>query len=353
MVLDEGPEVPRRERPDAHVGVRRHGGRARHVGEDERDLAEVVAGMQAAPLAAVDRDRRLAVEDDEERDPALALRDDVATGGDVALAHRLGEAGEGAVVDARQEGDAAQRLDGDRHGGEPRPSRGLGQPPHAGTLGGCPARRRPSRAPAAGCARLYRGSAMIVAIDGPAGAGKSTVARAVARALRFRHLDTGAMYRALALAGERDPATVDVRFSPEGRVLLDGRDVEDEIRTPQAGRAASLRAADPAARAALRARQREAMADGDWVAEVRDIGTVVAPDADVKVWLTASLDERARRRGVGRDEVAERDERDASREHAPMMRAPEAVEVDTTDLTIDEVVERIVALARDRGAVAR
>jgi CMP/dCMP kinase len=194
---------------------------------------------------------------------------------------------------------------------------------------------------------------MIVAIDGPAGAGKSTVARAVARALGFRHLDTGAMYRALALAGDRDPATVDVAFSPEGRVLLDGRDVEDEARRPETGRAASVRAVDPDARAAMRARQGALMAEGDWVAEGRDIGTVVAPDADVKVWLTASLQERARRRGVSPSEVAERDERDASREHAPMLRAADAVELDTTGLAIDEVVERIVALARDRGAVAR
>jgi CMP/dCMP kinase len=194
---------------------------------------------------------------------------------------------------------------------------------------------------------------MLVAIDGPAGAGKSTVARAAARALGFRFLDSGAMYRAVALAGDRDPAEVDVRFDDEGRVLLDGRDVEDRIRSPEIGQEASRRAADPAVRAALVPKQREVMAGGDWVAEGRDIGTVVAPDADLKIWLTASLPERARRRRLPEAEVAERDERDATRTHSPMVAAPDAVAVDTTGLGVDEVVRRIVALARERGAVAR
>ena len=136
-------------------------------------------------------------------------------------------------------------------------------------------------------------------------------------------------------------------------MLLDGRDVEDRIRSPEVGQEASRRAADPAVRAALVAKQREVMADGDWVAEGRDIGTVVAPGADLKVWLTASLPERARRRRLPEAEVAERDERDATRAHSPMVAAPDAIEVDTTGLGIDEVVRRIVALARERGAVAR
>src|SRR3954447_3788325 len=195
---------------------------------------------------------------------------------------------------------------------------------------------------------------MLVAIDGPAGAGKSTVARAVARALGFRFLDSGAMYRAVALAGDRDPATIDVGFDEDGRVLLDGEDVEDRIRAPEVSQAASRRAGDPAVRAALVRRQRAVMADGDWVAEGRDIGTVVVPGADLKVWLTASLRERARRRGLPEAEVAERDERDATRGHSPMVAAADAVEVDTTGLAVDEVVDRIVALARERGAaVAR
>jgi len=195
---------------------------------------------------------------------------------------------------------------------------------------------------------------MLVAIDGPAGAGKSTVARAAARALGFRYLDTGAMYRAVALAGpDRDPASADVAFTEDGRVLLDGEDVTAAIRAPEVSQKASRRAADPAVRAALRERQRELLGEGDWVAEGRDIGTVVAPHADLKVWLTASLPERARRRQLPETEVAERDERDASREVSPMRRADDAVELDTTGLSIDEVVERIVALARDRGAVLR
>jgi cytidylate kinase len=186
---------------------------------------------------------------------------------------------------------------------------------------------------------------MLVAIDGPAGAGKSTVARAAAHALGFTYLDSGAMYRAVALAGDRDPQTLQIRFDGD-RVLLDGEDVSDAIRTPEISELASKRAADPAVRAALVEQQRALLSTGDWVAEGRDIGTVVAPGADYKVWLTASLDERAQRRGQPADEVAERDERDRSREHSPMVAANDAVEVDTTGLSIDEVVARLVALVR-------
>jgi CMP/dCMP kinase len=186
-------------------------------------------------------------------------------------------------------------------------------------------------------------AAMIVAIDGPAGAGKSTVARAVARALRFTYLDSGALYRSVALAWPRDPASLDVRFEGE-RVLLDGEDVTEAIRTPEISQEASRRAADPDVRAALLAKQRALLADGDWVAEGRDIGTVVAPDAALKVWLTADETERARRRRLPLAEIRERDARDAGRDHSPMMRAPDAVEVDTTGLSVGEVVDRIVAL---------
>jgi CMP/dCMP kinase len=184
---------------------------------------------------------------------------------------------------------------------------------------------------------------MLVAIDGPAGAGKSTVARAVADALGFTYLDTGAMYRSVALAADRDPATLHIAFQGD-RVLLDGEDVTAAIRTPEVSDAASRRATDPAVRAAMVAKQRELLARGDWVAEGRDVGTVVAPGADVKVWLTASLDERARRRRQSAEDVRARDERDAGREHAPMVAADGAHEVDTTGLSIDEVVARIVAL---------
>jgi cytidylate kinase len=190
---------------------------------------------------------------------------------------------------------------------------------------------------------------MLVAIDGPAGAGKSTVARALARALGFTYLDSGAMYRSAALAWPRDPATLDIRFEGD-RVLLDGEDVTEAIRTPEISRRASELATDPGVRAALVARQRALLADGDWVAEGRDIGTVVAPDAEVKVWLTADEAERARRREQPVDEIRERDTRDADREHSPMLPASDAIEVDTTGLSIDEVVERIAALVAARAA---
>lgn len=192
---------------------------------------------------------------------------------------------------------------------------------------------------------------MIVAIDGPAGAGKSTVARATARALGFEYLDTGAMYRAAGLAD--DPVAADIRLA-DGRVLLDGRDVTGEIRTPEASERASVVAARPEVREALVAKQRATMAAGDWVAEGRDIGTVVAPDAAVKVFLTASPQERARRRaaelGLDVEQVLAdqrgRDERDATRAASPLKPAPGSVELDTTGLTIDEVVARIGDLAR-------
>jgi CMP/dCMP kinase len=190
---------------------------------------------------------------------------------------------------------------------------------------------------------------MLVAIDGPAGAGKSTVARAVAHALGFTYLDTGAMYRAAALAHGRgtahDLAALEIAFRDD-RVLLDGEDVSVAIRTPEASQAASRLATDPSVREALVAKQRVLMSAGDWVAEGRDIGTVVAPDAEVKVWLTAAPEERARRREIPVADLVERDERDANRDVAPMTAADDAVEVDTTGLPIDTVVERIVALVR-------
>jgi cytidylate kinase len=191
---------------------------------------------------------------------------------------------------------------------------------------------------------------MIVAIDGPAGAGKSTVARATARALGFQYLDTGAMYRAAGLAD--DPVGADIRLA-DGRVFLDGVDVSDDIRTAAAGERASVVAADPTVREAMVAKQRTIMALGDWVAEGRDIGTVVAPQAEVKVFLTASPQERARRRAaeLGADvqsvlqDQTIRDERDRTRAVGPLVAAEGSVELDTTGLTIDEVVARIATLA--------
>jgi CMP/dCMP kinase len=198
---------------------------------------------------------------------------------------------------------------------------------------------------------------MVVAIDGPAGAGKSTVARAVARALGFTYLDSGAMYRAAALALlERGGAASEVAERADirlgDRVLLDGRDVTEEIRAPELSEGASRIAANPRVRAALLAKQRALLASGDWVAEGRDIGTVVAPDAPVKVFLTASAEERARRRAaeLGADvetvlrDQALRDAQDSTREHSPLQLAPGAVELDTTGLSVDEVVAKIVDL---------
>jgi cytidylate kinase len=199
---------------------------------------------------------------------------------------------------------------------------------------------------------------MVIAIDGPAGAGKSSVARAVAAKLGFTYLDSGAMYRSVGLAAlrtDRDPAEVAARVSIElgDRVLLDGVDVTEEIRTAEVTEAASQAAADPVVREALVAQQRRLLSDGDWVAEGRDIGTVVAPEAELKVFLTATAEERAQRRALelGADaatvlsEQAIRDERDQTREHSPLRPAPGAVTLDTTGLTLDEVVRRVAALA--------
>jgi cytidylate kinase len=210
---------------------------------------------------------------------------------------------------------------------------------------------------------------MVIAIDGPAGAGKSTVARAVAARLGFTYLDSGAMYRCVALAALEAAADLDDdealgRLADGlaielrgGRVELDGRDVTAAIRDPRVSEAASRVSVHPPVRAAMVARQRALIAEGRYVAEGRDIGTVVSPDSPLKVFLTASAAERARRRAAqsGEDEAsvraaqAERDERDASREHGALRPAEDAIEIDTTDLTLDEVVAQVVALARERG----
>jgi cytidylate kinase len=200
---------------------------------------------------------------------------------------------------------------------------------------------------------------MVIAIDGPAGAGKSSVARAVARELGFTYLDSGAMYRSVALAARErgaEPAEIAPQLSIDvgERVLVDGRDVTAEIRTPEISEAASRAAADPGVRKAMVALQRRLLRGGDWVAEGRDIGTVVAPDAALKVFLTASPQERARRRAaeLGVDlqtvlaEQAMRDERDRTRAHSPLEPAPGATVLDTTDMTFEEVVAHVVDLAR-------
>ena len=198
---------------------------------------------------------------------------------------------------------------------------------------------------------------MVVAIDGPAGAGKSTVARALASRLGVTYLDSGAMYRAVALASlERhaDPAEIAkaLRIELGDRVLLDGRDVTELIRSREVSAAASRVAAEPAVRAAMVTEQRRLLAHGDWVAEGRDIGTVVAPAAELKVFLTADPHERARRRadelGIEHAQVlAEqtiRDQRDSTRRESPLRPAEDAVVLDTTGLTVEQVVDRIAGL---------
>lgn len=210
---------------------------------------------------------------------------------------------------------------------------------------------------------------MVIAIDGPAGAGKSTVARGLAAALGYTYLDSGAMYRCVALACERkgtdpdDPraaaavaAGLDVVFEGE-RVLLAGEDVSAELREPSVSALASRVSVHPGVREAMVARQRELIAAGSYVAEGRDIGTVVSPDAPLKVFLVASESERARRRAVQSGQPldavladqSERDRRDSEREHGALRAADDSVELDTTGLGVDEVVARVAELARRRG----
>jgi len=207
---------------------------------------------------------------------------------------------------------------------------------------------------------------MIVAIDGPAGAGKSTVARNLAARLGFRYLDTGAMYRALTWLALEESLSLDdglelgelarsETISFEGdRVFIGGRDVSEEIRMPRIDRVVSSVARHPEVREVMRERQRELGSDGDAVIEGRDIGTVVCPDAEVKVYLVADATERARRRVADRPEIGEealatdlrlRDERDA----AQMTAAPDAQQIDTTELSVGEVVDLIEQLVLARS----
>ncbi len=217
----------------------------------------------------------------------------------------------------------------------------------------------------------------VIAIDGPAGAGKSTVAKLVAKALGYRYLDTGALYRAVAWKAIRNGLRpqdthyiVDmtrhtrvelVQSDGEQRVLVDGEDVTEAIRAPEVGNLASPISAVPEVREVLLEWQREFGRQGATVAEGRDTGTVVFPDAAVKVFLTASLDERARRRhrellerGIDipfqqvKVDIEARDQRDSSRHVAPLRPAPDAVLIDTNNKTPDEVVEEVLKICRAR-----
>lgn len=211
---------------------------------------------------------------------------------------------------------------------------------------------------------------MVITIDGPAGAGKSTVARALADRLGFRYLDTGAMYRALTwLALERGVdlddegalaalARANATTIEGSRVSIAGSDVTDAIRTPDIDRVVSSVARHPSVRAILRERQRALAGAGNAVMEGRDIGSVVYPQAEVKVYLVADADERARRRtaerpGLGADALATdlrlRDARDAKQ----TLRARDAEEIDTTDIDVEAVVERIERMVAERAAAAR
>jgi cytidylate kinase len=213
---------------------------------------------------------------------------------------------------------------------------------------------------------------MIVAIDGPAGAGKSTIARRVADRSGFLYIDTGAMYRAVALAALRaavplDNQTALARIADEAQielgasVMLNGEDVSEAIRTPEVSQAASKVSAAPGVRVALVRKQQAMGARNRAVMEGRDIGTVVFPRAEVKIFLTASPEERARRRveelrakGVAADhadvarEMRERDLRDSTREVSPLRKADDAVEVDTTGLTLEQVEAVVLALVEAR-----
>lgn len=221
------------------------------------------------------------------------------------------------------------------------------------------------------------GQEITIAIDGPGSSGKGTVARAVARALGYAYVDTGAMYRAVALLGLRDgldldsesamapvARSLDVRFTWDGdvlRVALAEHDVTRAIRSEAVGQGASQVSALPAVRQALLDRQRELAAEGGVVMDGRDIGTVVLPDAQLKIYLDADLDERARRRHEEilrrgettpydhvRAELHHRDERDRNRSVAPLRVADDAVVVDSTEMTIRQAVERVLSLAQER-----
>ncbi len=225
---------------------------------------------------------------------------------------------------------------------------------------------------------MKRPNGIVIAIDGPAGSGKSTVAKLVAKRLGYLYVDTGAMYRSVALKALRLGVDVyneammshlaqitDITLQQQSdgsvRVLVDGEDVTEAIRTPEVSEASSITSAHLGVREALTMKQKLLAEQGGVVMEGRDVQTVVAPDAEVKIFLTASLEERAKRRWIEMQQrgieityeqvlqdVLERDKRDSTRSVAPLRKAPDAVEIDTTNMTIDEVVDKIVELVRQK-----
>lgn len=221
-------------------------------------------------------------------------------------------------------------------------------------------------------------NSLIVAIDGPSGVGKSTLSKMLAERLGYINIDTGAMYRTVALALDRQAVspddvaqvsalldTLDITFIRSGqgeKVLLNGDDVSEQIRTPEVSRLTPIVAAIPRVREAMVDRQRRMGKNGGVVLEGRDIGTVVFPQAEVKLFMVASAEERGRRRflelqqkGVTVDlqetvrEVEARDRADSERSHSPLVKADDAVEIDTTGLSIEQVLERMLDVVRSRN----